>query len=111
MANWFLRGVRQGVVTTAYPRRADLSTADLPVPPTFASGRINSEKAARLVAVCPSSALAVEAADLVLDVGRCTGCQRCLRVAGEDGRSSAHFEWATRDRHALLVHFPIGESS
>lgn len=111
MANWFMRGLRQGVVTTTYPRRGDLSTADLPVPPTFNSGRINSEKAARLVAVCPSSALAVQAPDLVLDVGRCTGCQRCLTVAGEAGRPSAHFEWATRDRHALLVHFPMDESS
>lgn len=111
MANWFLRGLRMGVVTTAYPRRADPSTSDLPVPPTFDSGKIDSERAATLVAICPSSALSVEALDLVLDVGRCTGCQRCLPLAGEAGRSSAHFDWATRDRHALRVHFPLGESS
>ncbi len=111
MANWFLRGVRQGVVTTAYPRHVDLSSADLPVPPTFDAGRLESERAARLVAICPSSALSVEALDLVLDVGRCTGCQRCLPLAGDAGRSSASFEWASRDREALRIHFPLGASS
>ncbi len=110
MANWFLRGLCRGVVTTRYPRRADPSAADLPGPPTFDGRQMDQALARLLVSVCPSAALSLEADLLVLDISTCTACQRCLPVAGRAGRPSARFEWAARDRRTLRVEFPLGGS-
>lgn len=107
MALWFLRGLRTGVVTTSYPRRPDLSAAQLATPPTFASARLSREVALRLVSVCPSRALELDGGDLVLDVGRCTACGRCLGVAAGVGRPSGRFEWATRYPERLRLPFPL----
>jgi len=107
MALWFLRGVRTGIVTTAYPRRPDPSAALLPTPPTFSPTRLDVEVAQRLIAVCPSRALNLESGALVLDVGRCTACGRCLRVAEGVGSPSGEFEWATRRPETLRVRFPL----
>ena len=107
MALWFLRGVRRGVVTTAYPKRPDPSCSQLPTPPTFNSAALDARVATRMVSVCPSRALELAGGALILDVGRCTACQRCLGVGGEAGRASGRFEWATRDPARLRLRFPL----
>ncbi|MGA9775629.1 MAG: hypothetical protein WBU92_06875 [Candidatus Dormiibacterota bacterium] len=109
MAFWSWRGLRRGVVTTRYPAHPDPSSTLLPTPPTFAGGRVDPDLARLLVEVCPSGALALTGGQLVLDVGRCTACGRCLDLAGERGRRSAGFEWASSDRSRLLIGFQLGE--
>ncbi|MHB8556456.1 MAG: hypothetical protein ACYDCB_12550 [Candidatus Dormibacteria bacterium] len=107
MALWFLRGARRGVVTTAYPKRPDPSSSQLPTPPTFDPAALDQRVAQRMVAVCPSRALELADGALILDVGCCTACQRCLGVGGDVGRASGEFQWATRDPARLLLRFPL----
>jgi hypothetical protein len=86
MPQWFIRGLRRGIVTTRYPARPDSSAASLPTPPAFVpsalarpapervaprpfpphnpDGRGAAPSAATvadlLVAVCPSRALQID---------------------------------------------------
>jgi ferredoxin-like protein FixX len=108
MALWFLRGLRRGVVTTRYPRQADRSSLDLPTPPAFRSRELSAGLARRLVAVCPSGALQTSEGAMTVDLGACTGCGRCLDVAGDAARPSGHWELATWERSALVRCIPIG---
>jgi hypothetical protein len=105
---WFLRGIRRGIVTTRYPRGTDSWAAQLPSPPAFRSDLLTPELAERLAAGCPAGALRRDGADLVLDLGGCTGCGRCAEVGGEAVTRSGEFELASRDREALRKRIPIG---
>jgi formate hydrogenlyase subunit 6/NADH:ubiquinone oxidoreductase subunit I len=105
---WFLRGLRKGVVTTSYPKQRDAWAAQLPTPPAFRSSLLTVELAERLAACCSSGALRREGSDLVLDLGACTACGRCVEVGGEAVVASGEFELATRDRGALVKRIPIG---
>ncbi|HUY96669.1 MAG TPA: hypothetical protein VMW47_03450 [Verrucomicrobiae bacterium] len=110
MAAWFLRGIRRRVVTTRYPRGHDPWTADLPAPPAFDPGALTVPLANAVASVCPSRALWLDAGDLVLDLGRCTACGRCLEVAGTGSRSSSCIELSTPGPRGTLVRIPIGGS-
>jgi NAD-dependent dihydropyrimidine dehydrogenase PreA subunit len=113
MALWFLRGLRRGVVTSRYPARPDPSAVLLPTPPAFNLDRLTQQLAERLVQVCPAGALRREpigngaAGTLVLDLGACTACGDCLRVAGAVARPSGAFELAATDRRQLHKRIPI----
>jgi ferredoxin len=107
MPLWFARGLRRGVVTTRYPHRPDKSAAWLPTPPAFHPDRLTRETADRMVAVCPSGALERRDATLVFDVGACTACGRCARVAPHAVGSSGEFELAATVRSALIKKIPI----
>jgi len=107
MAFWFYRGLRRGVATTHYPKAVDAWAAALPSPPAFHSARLTVEFADRLVAECASGALSREQRELVLDIGRCTGCGRCVELGGGVVQPSGAFELATWDRSALVKRVPI----
>jgi NAD-dependent dihydropyrimidine dehydrogenase PreA subunit len=107
MAVWFLRGLRRGIVTTRYPAVTDPWTVALPTPPMFESRRLTDVVADRVVQVCPSRALSREAEALVLDLGACTGCGLCLKVAGAAARPSRIFELAATSRAHLVKYIPI----
>jgi hypothetical protein len=112
MPQWFLRGLRRGVVTTRYPARPDPSAADLPSPPAFRPDSLTRELADRLVLVCPSKALSRSGHALVLDVGACTACGRCMAAAPGAAAASGEFELATADRAHLVKRVPLlGEAS
>lgn len=108
MALWFLRGLRRGVVTTRYPARTDPWTTTLPTPPAFRPDLLTGALAERLVALCPSRALATDGVTLTLDVGTCTACGRCLAAAGPAAVPSGEFELAATARGQLVKHIPIG---
>jgi ferredoxin-like protein FixX len=107
MALWFWRGVRRGIVTTRYPARADGSAATLPTPPAFDASQLTPELVQQMIDICPSRALELAEGQLVLDLGRCTACQRCLEVAGPAGHPSQQFELAARDLGQLRLCFPL----
>jgi ferredoxin len=107
MAFWFLRGLRKGVVTTRYPVEADPWAAMLPTPPVFDPRRLTGSLAQRLVEACPSTALVREGEYLVLDVGACSACGRCLAVAGAAARASGVFELAATSRQQLVKRIRI----
>lgn len=104
---WFLRGLRRGVVTTRYPATIDPWTRALPSPPGFHSRLLTRELADRLQDACPARALWREDGVLVVDVGACTGCGRCVEVGGGAVRPSGAFLLATDRRDALRRRVPI----
>jgi hypothetical protein len=107
MPQWFLRGLRRGVVTTRYPVRPDPSAADLPGPPAFRPGALTRQTADALVAVCPSSALARSGFTLVFDVGACTACGWCRAAAPDAVIASGELELAATDRASLRKRIPL----
>jgi len=104
---WFLRGIRKGIVTTRYPAARDAWAEQLPSPPRFRSDLLTAELADRLAAACPAGALRHDGGDLVLDLGGCTGCGRCVEVGDGAVAASGEYELASRDRTALLKRIPI----
>jgi hypothetical protein len=105
---WFLRGLRKGVVTTRYPAARDAWAAALPSPPRFRGDLLTVDLAGRLVEACPTGALRLEVAELVLDVGACAGCRRCSELGGEGVVESHEFELAAHDRESLVKRVRLG---
>lgn len=108
MAVWFLRGLRKGIVTTRYPVVTDPWAARLPTPPVFDERRLSGAIADRLVEICPSHALAREGGSLLLDVGACSACGRCMAEAAGACRPSGMFELAATRRENLVKRIGIG---
>ena len=107
MPLWFARGLRRGVVTTRYPARSDPSAASLPTPPAFRPRQLTVQAVDRMIAECPGTALSRVAETLVFDVGACTACGRCARVAPHAVTPSGEFELASTTRPALIKLVPI----
>jgi hypothetical protein len=107
MTIWFLRGVFTGVVTSRYPAAPEPSTNALPSPPVFRADLVDGDLAEALERCCPNSALRRDNHDLVYDIGRCTGCGRCLSVAGPAARPSGVVELAAVGRNDLVRRIPI----
>jgi len=107
MAFWFYRGLRRGIATTGYPKTVDAWAAALPSPPAFHSAGLTIELVERLVAECPGAALSRDQRELLVDIGRCTGCGRCVAIGEGAVQPSGEFELATSDRAALVKREPI----
>ena len=99
---WVFRGLREGVVTTRWPRRADAYfdtwrgparvTADPPGSPDDVE------------ALCPVSAIARgPGGGLLLDQGRCVQCGRCVDAEPETFAWAEGSAVAAFDRTALTV--------
>jgi ferredoxin len=112
MPQWFIRGLRRGVVTTRYPAHPDASARMLPAPPAFRPEALTRQAADALVQICPSWALTRAGDTLIFDAGACTACGRCRQHAPEAVTSSCEFELAATDRSALVKRIPLlGEVS
>jgi ferredoxin len=107
MPLWFARGLRRGVVTTRYPARSDPSAALLPTPPAFRPRKLTRELVDVMISVCPGPALSRADDTLVVDLGACTACGRCARVAPQAVTPSGEFELAATARPALIKLIPI----
>jgi hypothetical protein len=107
MAFWFYRGVRRGIATTRYPKTVDPWARGLPSAPAFHSARLTGALADRLSRECPTYALAREGRELVIDLGRCTGCGRCSDLGPGAVVPSGEFLLASVDRGALIKRVPI----
>ncbi len=137
MPQWFVRGLRRGVVTTRYPAGPEASAASLPTPPAFRQdqlSRLAPERAAPrplsppnpigrgaapgqfmvadlLVSVCPSGALRRDGYELVFDVGACTSCGECRRAAPDAVVPSGEFELAATSRDQLIKRIPLRQKA
>jgi formate hydrogenlyase subunit 6/NADH:ubiquinone oxidoreductase subunit I len=107
MPQWFVRGLRRGVVTTRYPARPDPSARLLPVPPEFRPAALTRQTAEALVRICPSAAFAMAADAMVFDAGACTACGRCRALAPEAVVPGGEFELAAVTRTALMKQIPL----
>ncbi|HTW10694.1 MAG TPA: hypothetical protein VME46_24550 [Acidimicrobiales bacterium] len=96
------------MVTTRYPAVTDPWARGLPTPPVFDPKRLTVAIADQAVAACPSQALAREGTLLLLDLGACSACGRCLAVAGPAARPSGLFELAATSRGHLVKSIQIG---
>lgn len=94
---WIFKGLRDGVLTTKWPQRADEYFDEFPsqitviAPPAAA----RSTGVAAAVASCPTAAITVEPA-VRLDRGRCILCGRCAEAAPDV------FIWETGSATATL---------
>lgn len=79
---WVLRGLREGVVTTRYPRRPDDYGAGFRGAVRVLDGGDATDDASQLVALCPTNAITAEGPRPVLriDRGRCILCGRCVEA-------------------------------
>ncbi|MGC2485801.1 MAG: hypothetical protein WA359_06135 [Acidimicrobiales bacterium] len=105
---WIPRGLRNGIVTTRYPRAPDGYGA------TFhATIEVRSHRASRasdaVVAACPTGAITVEDGVTRLDRGKCVLCGRCVDLEPQTFRFSPNFEISELDRVALVV--PDGDGN
>ena len=74
---WALRGLRNGLLTTRWPARADEHATATRGPATVLSSPAGAE--AGWESVCPTGAIDRSPADTVrLDQGRCILCGRCV---------------------------------
>jgi Ni,Fe-hydrogenase III small subunit/ferredoxin len=100
MLGWIQRGLRQGRITTRYPRREE------PAPGVY-RGSVEVldaiEAPDELAAVCPTGAIRVdEQRRLTLDRGRCILCGECVRAAPTRFGFDSRYQTAARSRSALI---------
>lgn len=96
---WVPRGLRNGVVTTRYPRRPDPSYG-----PAFrAALTLRDGTGAVDPSICPTGAITVAGAEVRLDRGRCILCGRCVAERPDRFAFDPSFEVATLTRGALVV--------
>jgi Ni,Fe-hydrogenase III small subunit len=99
MANWVLKGLRTGVMSSAYPARPDDAPGVSPGRPI--GTRLTSKIAAdELAARCPTRAIAREDGGIAIDQGRCVHCFRCRRDVGEPATWQPGYEWAAQTTEA-----------
>jgi Ni,Fe-hydrogenase III small subunit/ferredoxin len=107
---WVTRGLKQGVVTTGYPRHPDgygpnwrgAVVVSPPAPGT--SGSRQDVELTEVALACPTGAIEVSpGAHVELDRGRCILCGLCTRLRGDVFRFDPGFETAELARGSLAV--------
>lgn len=111
----FFRGLRDGLLTTRWPKHADsyfdafpAAVDVLPRSDPRAGHRRLLRGAADAAAACPTEAIAV-AEKTTLDRGKCILCGRCVATA-PDWFGWAHGADTARLRRGALVVFPVAET-
>jgi Ni,Fe-hydrogenase III small subunit/ferredoxin len=111
---WILRGLRNGIVTSRYPRQPDdygqgfrgsVTTVARagPESPYAAHG-------ARLTSLCPTGAITVEDGRVSVDRGRCILCGRCVAARPDLFCFDPAPQTAALTRHQLVVPAGLAES-
>jgi len=105
MSIWVLRGLRDGVVTTRWPRRPDEYAAAWRGPAEPLPGAAPPDDSG-LAALCPAGAIMTDAGRVRVDQGKCLLCGRC--VAGRPdifawSAGAAGPRAAALTRQALIV--------
>lgn len=111
MTPWIFRGLRDGVVTTRYPRRSDRYADSWPgsVAPSPSRSGGAADDDAGVGSLCPTGAIVSdEAGRLSVDQGRCILCGICVRTRPDRFAFVTGAETAGSSRGALVVP-PLGE--
>jgi Ni,Fe-hydrogenase III small subunit/ferredoxin len=97
---WVLRGLREGVVTTRYPRQADgYAPSYRGVVAVLGRGDV----AGHVASVCPTGAISVGDEGARLDRGGCILCGRCVDLHPDLFGFSPSFEASALERRDLVV--------
>jgi len=75
MSIWVLRGLREGVVTTRWPRRPDEYADSWSGPATVRPDAGREPLPANL---CPTDAIRISDGEVRVDQGKCILCGRCV---------------------------------
>jgi len=92
MSFWFWHGLRKGIESTRYPRRAETTpgvSPGRPVNTEFAS----PDEAKLAVDICPVDAIIAHGASAYVDLGKCVHCQRCRLSLPTPMNWDAGYEW------------------
>jgi Ni,Fe-hydrogenase III small subunit/ferredoxin len=99
---WIPRGLRNGIVTTGYPRQPDGYGArfkgSIEVNPEWRD-RVSED----LMNACPTRAIALDEGNIRLDRGKCILCGRCVSLAPDVFRFSESFATSDLRRRSLIV--------
>jgi Ni,Fe-hydrogenase III small subunit/ferredoxin len=99
---WIPRGLRNGIVTTSYPRRLDgydtgfrgsIEVRDVGITAAVSAAADN----------CPTRAISFVNGEVQLDRGRCILCGRCADIAPEAFILSTNFATSTLQRRDLRI--------
>ncbi|MHB2023811.1 MAG: NADH-quinone oxidoreductase subunit B family protein [Mycobacteriales bacterium] len=104
---WVLRGLRNGILTTAYPKRPDPYGSGFRAAPLVAAG---GAVAAAVRKICPTGAISVDAGSVHLDRGRCILCGACVRRYPDTFRWAWGSETSALHRRALVVPADLEET-
>jgi Ni,Fe-hydrogenase III small subunit/ferredoxin len=104
---WVTRGLRNGIVTSRYPRRPDdyghsFGASVTVVPPARAES-LYSADGADLAGLCPTGAITDQDRRLRVDQGRCILCGRCVAARPDLFRLDPLPQNATLTRRQLVV--------
>jgi Ni,Fe-hydrogenase III small subunit/ferredoxin len=107
---WVTRGLREGIVTTPYPKRPDgydegFRGAIAVVGPSSGSGQYEGD-AAGLALLCPTGAIRVgdgPSTEVEVDRGRCIVCGRCVAARPDLFSFTSDTEVAGVSRRRLVV--------
>jgi Ni,Fe-hydrogenase III small subunit/ferredoxin len=109
---WVLRGLREGIVTTRYPKKQDNYGADFRGSISVLGGREGPSRGGRpppdepdppLSSLCPTGAIDDHLGDVALDRGRCILCGRCVEARPDRFVFEPSPEVARLDRAGLVV--------
>ncbi|MFJ2297071.1 NADH:ubiquinone oxidoreductase [Streptomyces sp. NPDC087894] len=108
---WFWRGLREGMVTTRYPKRPDTYANAFPaaIAVREAPPPLTAREATEL---CPTRAITVDDADMAqVDRGRCILCGRCTRGRPDIFTQGHGSETAAPGRTGLIVPQTAGDDT
>jgi Ni,Fe-hydrogenase III small subunit len=93
MSFWFWHGLRSGIQTTHYPRRAEAAlgvSPGCPINTEFAS----DSQAQTAAVICPVDAIIAHGKSAFVDQGKCVHCQRCRLSIPSPMNWDAGYEWS-----------------
>jgi Ni,Fe-hydrogenase III small subunit/ferredoxin len=100
---WVPRGLREGIVTTRYPRRSDGYGPAFRGTVVVDGGHRGDPALGTVAEACPTGAISVERGQARLDRGRCILCGRCAQLLPDVFRFDPTFESSVVGRDQLVV--------
>jgi Ni,Fe-hydrogenase III small subunit/ferredoxin len=100
---WIPRGLREGIVTSRYPRRPDGYADGFSGTLLVRADADHSVGVDDAIAACPTQAITRLDGQVRLDRGRCILCGRCAALDPATFTLDAGFEVSTIDRETLVV--------
>jgi len=100
---WIPRGLREGIVTSRYPRRSDGYGEGFRGTMVVRSRRDVDQRIALAAELCPTDAISIDDGQPRLDRGRCILCGRCAEVCPQVFGFDPSFETSAARREALVV--------
>jgi Ni,Fe-hydrogenase III small subunit len=94
MSQWVIKGLRTGIKTTVYPRRAERAPG---VTPGLPRGGNVGASASALVERCLTHALEHSDGTISVNSRRCVHCYRCVRDVAQPMSWDLTYEWAGAD--------------